>query len=359
MNATVNVVLFRSKTLANGEHPLMIRICKDNKKKYQSLGLSVNPQFWDFDKNKPRRNCPNKEQIQNLITERIRALSDQVLEFKVENRNFTATKLIEKVKSSTNRLTVEEFINSEISRLQKEGRLKYAATYHELKASLISFNKHLDIYFSDIDFNWLMKYETWQRSNGLAINSMGVRFRTLRALYNAAIQANHVKEEYYPFKEYKVSKLKEETVKRSIQKSQVEQILNYQTERWYTQFSIDLFYFSYLSAGINFTDIAQLKRENIVDNRLIYNRSKTKKLIKLPIQEKAMMLIEKYMQSNNPYLFPILSTFHKTPIKKENRIRKVLGIVNRSLKEVGEELELPIDLTTYVARHSTQSFLVN
>ena len=111
MNATVNVVLFRSKTLANGEHPLMIRICKDNKKKYQSLGLSVNPQFWDFDKNKPRRNCPNKEQIQNLITERIRALSDQVLEFKVENRNFTATKLIEKVKSSTNRLTVEEFIN--------------------------------------------------------------------------------------------------------------------------------------------------------------------------------------------------------------------------------------------------------
>lgn len=268
MNATVNVVLFKSKTLANGEHPLMIRVCKDNKKKYQSLGLSVNPQYWDFEKNKSRRNCPNKEHIQNLIAEKIRELSDQVLEFKFENKSFTATKLIEKVKTSTNRITVEELINSEISRLKKEGRLKYASTYHELKASLINFNKHLDIFFSDIDFNWLTKYETWQRSNGLAVNSIGVRFRTLRALFNTAIQANHVKEEYYPFKEYKVSKLKEETIKRSIQKSQVEQILKYQTDRWYTQFSIDIFYFSYLSAGINFTDIAQLKRENIVDNRL-------------------------------------------------------------------------------------------
>ncbi|WP_163356674.1 Arm DNA-binding domain-containing protein [Dysgonomonas sp. 25] len=28
----MNVVLFKSKTLANGERPLMIRICKDSKK---------------------------------------------------------------------------------------------------------------------------------------------------------------------------------------------------------------------------------------------------------------------------------------------------------------------------------------
>lgn len=64
MNATVNVLLFKSKTLADGSHPLMIRICKDNKKKYRSLGVSLQSQFWDFEKNKPKRNCPNKELIQ-------------------------------------------------------------------------------------------------------------------------------------------------------------------------------------------------------------------------------------------------------------------------------------------------------
>lgn len=41
MNATISVVCYKSKTLSNGEHPLMLRICKDGKKKYQSLGLSI------------------------------------------------------------------------------------------------------------------------------------------------------------------------------------------------------------------------------------------------------------------------------------------------------------------------------
>ena len=57
MNATVNVLCYKSKTLSNGEHPLMIRVCKDGKKKYVSLGVSVKPQYWDFEKNRPKRNC--------------------------------------------------------------------------------------------------------------------------------------------------------------------------------------------------------------------------------------------------------------------------------------------------------------
>lgn len=40
--------------------------------------------------------------------------------------------------------------------------------------------------------------------------------------------------------------------------------------------AIDVFVFSYLNAGINFIDIAKLKRSNIVESQLIYNREKTK-----------------------------------------------------------------------------------
>ena len=41
MNATVNVLCYKSKTLSNGEHPLMIRVCKDGKKKFGSRGSWV------------------------------------------------------------------------------------------------------------------------------------------------------------------------------------------------------------------------------------------------------------------------------------------------------------------------------
>lgn len=99
-------------------------------------------------------------------------------------------------------------------------------------------------------------------------------------------------------------------------------------------------------------DIAYLTKDNIIDDRLVYYRRKTGKLIKLPLQPKSIELIQKYSKPDNPYLFPILSSFHKTEQQQRNRVHKVISKVNDRLKAIGEELNLPIDLTTYVARHS-------
>lgn len=122
-------------------------------------------------------------------------------------------------------------------------------------------------------------------------------------------------------------------------------------------FPIDLFAFTYYMGGINFVDIAYLTRDNIVDGRLVYTRRKTGKLIKLPLQLQSIELIEKYSKTNSPYLFPILSTFHKTELQRANRVHKVIGKVNQRLKEIGQALEIPIDLTTYVARHSQATIM--
>lgn len=356
MNATVNVVLFKSKTLSDGSHPLMIRICKDNKKKYKSLGVSVFPQFWDFEKQRPKRNCPDREAILNLINNKTIDFTNQIIEYKLAQKEFTVTKLIEKVDSPTSSYTVKELIDKEIKRLKHENRLKSAIIYKELRTSMLEFNKHLDIYFPDIDVDFLKSYEAFLRKKGLSENSMGVRFRTLRAIFNKAIELNIVKEGYYPFRIYKVSKLHKETVKRSIQKTDITAIINYNATTEYTRLAIDLFYFSYLSGGINFVDIAHLTNDNIIDNRLVYTRKKTKKLIKIPLQLNAIELINKY-SSDNVYLFPILTAFHKTEQQKANRIHKVLAIINKRLKQIGKELNIPIDLTTYVARHSFATVL--
>lgn len=71
MNASVPVVYYKSKTLNNGEHPLMLRITKDRKSKYQSLGISIPLQYWDLSKNQPKRNCPDRDAILRLITEKM------------------------------------------------------------------------------------------------------------------------------------------------------------------------------------------------------------------------------------------------------------------------------------------------
>ena len=65
-----------------------------------------------------------------------------------------------------------------------------------------------------------------------------------------------------------------------------------------------------------------------------------------------MALIKKYHDTESPYLFPILSPLHITDEQKANRIHKVITKVNDRLKQIGKTLNLPITLTTYVARHS-------
>ncbi len=337
----------------------MLRITKDRKSKYQSLGISIPPQFWDFTKNQPKRNCPNRDAILRLIAEKTKQYQEQLIEFKAENKEFTVTTLVEKLTNPTKPKTVGELFTEQIQRYKTAKRTGYALSIQQVYNSLIKYNKHLNIYFSDIDVTWLKKYEEWLRSAGLAENTIGIRFRTLRAVYNIALEQKIVKPDYYPFKSYKVSKLHSVTAKRAITKDNVTAVINYDytNKGFYTQLAVDLFTFSYFMGGINFVDMAYIIHSHIIDNRLVYTRTKTHKLIKLPLQPKAVELIQKYQTKDRPYIFPILSAFHKTEQQQRNRIHKVITKVNKHLKDIGEELSLPIDLTTYVARHSFATVL--
>ena len=357
MSTTISVVCYKSKVLKNNESPLMLRVCKDGKRKYESLGISLNPKYWDFKANKPTAKCPNREYIEKLIAEKKRAYADKVIELKAMANEFTATTLMEKVNKPIRRKTVKDMFDLYIQQLVSANRLRYADMYKLTMNSLLKFNKHLNIPFSDVDVTWLKKYELWLQAQGLAINTIGTRFRHLRVIYNLAIDEKVVKREYYPFNTFKVSKLNQIPAKRSISKDAILKVLNYEGKTELECFSIDLFTFSYLTAGINFVDIARLTDDSIMENRLVYIRKKTKKQIKVPLQSQAVELIGKYKQQDNPYLFPILSPYHKTEQQKVNRVHKVIAKVNKTLKRIGEQLDVSIDLTTYVARHSFATVL--
>lgn len=359
MKATVNVLCYRSKTLSNGEHPLMICVCKEGKRKYVSLGVSVKPQFWNFDKNRPKRNCPNREQIIKLINEQEQKYSEQILEYSAEQREFSPTSLIESITPVHKIKTVGDLFNEYIVQLNNEGRLGYVLSIQQVRNSLCKFKGHLDFYFSEIDVNWLKTYESWLRRDKLADNTIGIRFRTLRAIYNLAITEGVVKADLYPFKKFKVSKLHKETAKRAITKEQVRQVIEYDVSRanFYKRVAVDMFAFSYLMGGINFTDMAFLTDKNVEGERLVYVRQKTKKLIMLPLQEKAVTIMNRYRSPQRKYIFPILDNRERTPRQIRNRIYDVLDSVNGYLAAIGNELGIDLKISSYVARHSYATVL--
>lgn len=367
MNTYLDVVCYRSKLLADGTSPIMLRLTKDGKRKYISLHLSANQSQWDFKKNQPKRNCPDREAILTVIERKSKQYREQITQFKAEGKDYTLETLVQHVENPIRQMNLGDYLDYFVQQLKDENRLGYAESFKGLKSSLLLYCGSLDFPFTDIGHQWLKGYEMFLIRSGKKENTIGIRFRSLRVLYNKAVSEKIVKPEYYPFDNFKVGKFHEQTMKRAISKEDIKRIIELDLRTVttyhspYLSLGRDLFLFSYLSCGINLTDMARIRYSDIFDGRLSYHRQKTGKLISFLLQPMALDIIDKYRKPDaapNDYVFPILDRrIHKTPIQIRDKVRKANKAANKALKRIGEKLGIPIDLTTYLARHSYATVL--
>ena len=115
----------------------MVRICKNGKKKYKSIGISVNPAHWDFKKNLPKPKCPNYATLLILINEKISEYQRIILDKKVNNAEFTATTLLQATDTlqSKHPVSVGEGFKNYIQALKNEHRLRYAGMFGSAEIS--------------------------------------------------------------------------------------------------------------------------------------------------------------------------------------------------------------------------------
>ena len=206
----------------------MLRLTKNRKLKYISLHISLDAKYWDSAKGKPKRNCPDGDKILHLIELKTKELQEQVIDFKTNDKDYTLHTLINKASKPLTRQTVGTYLNNYIVALTAENRIGNAKTFKELRTSLMNFCKSLDFYFLDIDNDWLKRYSQWMRTEkNYSDNTMGIRFRSLRALYNSAVSDNLVRKANYPFDDFKVSQFTEQTAKRSITKEHIKRLIGF------------------------------------------------------------------------------------------------------------------------------------
>jgi integrase len=354
---SVKIVFFTSKTLSNGTHPVMIRLTKDRKAKYISTGLNLKPEQWDEETNEPKKKIPNSKEIRLKLLKARADMEKIILNQDNENLSFTLNDLAKIYQGIASNISVNKFIDTIVDEFVKSGRIGNSKPYKALKSMLKSSTQDRDLSFQDINALFLQKLELYFRSKNYKDTSVSYYMRTLRSLYNKAIQHKCAKEKDYPFKDFRLGKYNTKTVHRAITKDDIHSIINLEIKEGTRQFnSRNYFIFSYLTRGINFKDLALLKWENIKKDRLNYQRSKTRSVHSIKLLPEAMKILDYYKNFNtttpSPYIFPILSNEHKTPVSIDNRIHKLLGQTNLDLKIIGESAKIETTLTTYVARHS-------
>jgi len=354
--SSIKIVL-RKKGLSDGTYPICLRVTKDRKTKYFSTIFKSSEKEWDAASG--CFNQKNSNYIQNnrlLLKIKARALKVYAdLDFEKEYFNLDDFSRRFRIDKNPANDYVFPFWEEIIAEMKLAGRMGNARLYNETLKSIRRFTDFKKLRFIDINNTFLNKYEAWLRSRGGADGGISIKQRTLRALYNKAIERNIIKDVNHPFKTYKISKLKGRGIKKALNFEQVSKIIHFDTHKNLNlRDARNYFVFSFYTRGMNFADMMVLEWNDIDIKTVSYIRNKTKGRFVITILPPVQEILDYYKEHSLPtkYVFPILLKDGLTPAQIEDRKKKTLAKYNRDLKEIAKLCEINKPLSSYVARHS-------
>lgn len=243
----------------------------------------------------------------------------------------------------------------EIAQFEKNNNIllrnKVSGNLKVYKNVLAQFSLFInDLPASEIDFTILNDFKSYLINKGNSKATIHGYLSILRSLYNKA-SYKYAFENKKPFTGvFSGLKVKSyNSKKKNITKNDIELLESWNGPKMKTE-SVDLFLLQFYFAGADLIDIYYLEKNQIVKNRLYFERGKTNtgKLIDLAIHEKAAAILKKY-ENNTNYVFGF-----RKDVKGYETFRSRYA---KNLKAVQEELNILVlptggNLGVKVARHT-------
>ncbi|HLO42914.1 MAG TPA: tyrosine-type recombinase/integrase [Leadbetterella sp.] len=248
---------------------------------------------------------------------------------------------------------------------------------YKLNIPIFKSVDNVEIPFEIVTDKFLEAYEIWMLRSGkkskmkdgvdspATITSVGINLRQLRSIFNLAKESGVT--HHYPFGKGGFQIPAANNTKKSLSKPDIQKILAYQADSTnLEQRSHDLWVFSYLSNGMNLTDICLLKKDDFDDRNqtITFIRSKTKrtskkkqKSITIYLEDQQLEILDRWKAKSGPFLFEFLKTgMDATRIK--SIVSQIIQVTNKHMREIGKKLGINNDITTYTARHSFATILL-
>lgn len=361
MSASIKIVC-KKKVLKSGLFPIYLRVTIDRKSTFYSTPYSCELIEW----NSAQGEFTTKFRNHLSFNKSLRKLKDDasdtidLLEKKYGQYNLIHFDKYYSLKDKKE-LSFVNLFEKEIKVFWDNDQVNYARSMGNALAALRSFKPDLDKYsFENIDFQFLSDLENFLRKRGADDGGIGSYMRNIRAIYNKAINYKIVQPQFYPFREFKISKFKKREIRKALTESEFKSLLDFDISTIPAAKNARYLYiFSFYARGMNFTDLAELKWSDLDQLSFSYTRNKTDvflkvKLPNLPIIEEILKFYKIYRPYQTPFIFPILTkTLNEYTVKQlHSRKHSVRGYYNLQLKDILKACDIEKNITFYTARHT-------
>lgn len=353
---SVKIVL-RQKQDKSGNFPLAIRITKDRKATYIYLGQNIAEKDWDAQKEQVRKSHPNSVRLNNFLLKKKAEANNTLLELETEKEAISSKAVKQTIKPTVG-LTFFSQAEAYLENLKLAG--KYVQ-FHSQRSRHNAFKEFLngnDLAFSDITQGLLNQYRAWlEGKRQLQERSVINHMLLIRDVFSRAIKDNQKIEKYYPFGQGKVSLKFPQSQKMGLSKEEVQRIENLDLpEGSAADHARNIWLISFYFAGVRVSDVLKLKWTDFQDDRLHYTMGKNNKPGSLKVSEKALKVLEKYLQKRDQtnLIFPELRSIPN--LDNEFEVQKKVAFANRSimkqLKKIAELAGIDKKLSMHISRHT-------
>ena len=356
MTTTIKVK-FRPSTVVGRPGSIVYLVTHRRVVRQITTGYKIYPDEWDEKQATPvvcgNRDSNGRFEYVTLVAKRIRQdmerLDAVIREQENKSTGFTSDDVVSSFHGFLKSHSFRNFMEESIDRLKWLDKERTAETYTSAMNSFMRFRGGRDVLFDEITSDLMMEYEAWLRGNGVKKNTVSFYNRILRAVYNRAVEKELVVQ-HYPFKHVYTGI--DKTVKRAITLEEIKRIkeldLSFKPS---LDFAKDMFLFSFYTRGMSFVDMAYLRKSNLQNGILIYQRRKTKQTLHIKWERCMQDLVDKYPMTDTGYLLPIIRRQGNERLQYRNALR----LVNDKLKTIARLVGLHTNLTMYTSRHSWAS----
>ena len=327
--------------------------------KLQTLALNtfekIEPKFWDAKNQKVKTSYVGSPELNNLLEKKLERVKALKRNAEIENENITFAELKEIIKQSLSdkpACTFESVYNDYML-------IKISTTSPALQRKLKTVLKHLKSYDSKIQLNsftalYLQKFKNYLISKELSNAYICKTLQFLNGFLLWAYENDFLKND--SFKKFK-NVGKATPPKFALNRADLQKILSVSLPERLERVR-DLFLFQ-LYSGQRFSDVQRFEYADVENDVWILRQKKTATVVRIPLIEPAIRIIEKYN-----YVLPTITNQKCNEFLKEIAVIADLddeisvyrenGINRTEIKQSKAEL-----LCTHTARRTAITLLTN